>query len=402
MATTVSVIQTRANQFLRDTSTNSVSAADRLRAISIAVQEIMSDWGFDASNKRFAFDYFDTLNYYDITTDVPRFLEPVDLRKEEEDHIEQFTRKTPREIALEINSPEEPSFAIERRDEKNFLGISLAAKNTAVTLHSCDSLTSDGTWAVDATNSDATNLTLDEVEFKEGTGSLNFDADVSQSANNRATIDNDDMTAVDLSDHINLSSLLAWIWIPESTDFTSVTAYWGSSSTVYWSASVTTDVFGAAWAEGAWNRIKVDWDSATQTGTVDNAAIDFLRFDFNYAAAYADQTDFRLDRILMVRPEKLYLHYNSWTIGETTAGVALSEFAATTDVPFYSGLYDFFDNYVAMRSAAILFRQMGLNDDAMLMDSQAEMEKRRLKKKFPNTTQKMTKSFKVQGLDFSS
>jgi len=397
MATTLATIESRTNQAIRDTTTNSISAADRLRAYSISVQDLMSEWGFGLTQKKYTLPYFDTVNTYNITSATTKFLEPIDIRKD--DQTEPFHRKSAREVNIEIDSPEEPSFAVERLDNRIDLLISYTSKYSATTLHNCDSLTANGTWSADTTNSDATNLTLDTVEYKQGSGCLNFDADVSQSANNRSTISNSDMDEIDLTDDENLSSLLARIYVLDVTNFTSITAYWGSSSTAYWSASVTTDILGAAWVDG-WNRIKINWADASKTGSPDVSAINYLRFDYNYAAEQADTTDFRLDEVLMVRPENLYLHYNSWQIGTTTAGVGLTEFAATSDIPFYSGMYDFFDNYVSMKSAAILFRQMGLTQDANDMETLSAIEKKKLIKIFPPVRLEVAKSFKVKGLNF--
>ena len=401
--TTVASIISRSDQLIRDTSNYSVTAADRLRAVSMAIQSLFVDFGFDQTNKTYQFNYYDTLNAYNITTAVPSYLDSVDLRLSKDgEHIVQFSRKTPRELATEINVIEDDSFAVEKYNNKNYLLISHVAKYQSVVLHDCESLTANGTWTADTSTSDATNLTLDEVEFEIGSASLNFDVDVSQSVNNRATIYNSSLDSVDLSDYENLAALLFRARIPESTSFSSITAYWGSSDSAYWSATVTSDAFSESITENQWQRYKVNWSDATMTGTPDSSAIDYLRFDFNYAGGYIDQTDFRLDDIRMARPEALKLFYNSWVIGTDTTGTTdLYEFTATTDIPFYSGQFDFFDNYVAMKTAAILFAEMGLQNDALFYETKSEVEKNRLKKKFPTTRLTPTKSFKVKGISWN-
>ena len=96
MATTIATTESRTNQIIRDTSTNSISAADRLRAYSIAVQDLMSEWGFGLTQKKYTLPYFDTVNIYNITSAATKFLEPVDIRKEESDNAELFSRKSAR------------------------------------------------------------------------------------------------------------------------------------------------------------------------------------------------------------------------------------------------------------------------------------------------------------------
>ena len=402
MATTISGIISKVDLILRDTSNNSVSAADRLLAISTAVQDIMGEFGFDHMNKTYSLSYLDTVNYYKLDTDITDLIEPIDLRRGEGENVEQFTRKNPRELAIEIaNGETENAFGIERKDRDTYLVVNYGSPHQAILLHDCDSLTSNGTWAVDATNSDATNLTLDSVEFKQGNGSLNFDADVSQSGDNRATIENSDMAAVDLSDEENLASLVFRVYIPDVTNFSSVTGYWGSSSSAYWSGSATTDINSNAFVNG-WNRIKVDWADATQTGTVDESAIDYLRFDLNYTGSQVDDTDFRIDDINMIRPETLTLFYQSAFLGtDTTGATNRTAFSATGDIPFYSGMYDYFDNPVAYRAASILFDEMGLPADSDRQNLAYQKAIRDLKKRFPSSTMRETSSFKVKGINFN-
>src|SRR3990167_6767830 len=173
MAITIADIQTLSNQYLRDTSTNSVSAADRLRAIGESIKQLYNEFGFDFSNETYNFDFLDTVNYYKLTSNVPDFLEPVDLRhRNEEDHRTIFSRKSSREFFSEITQAEDDTFATEVRDRTPYLGVIHSSKYSPTTLHNCDSVTANGTWAVDATNSDAITLTADDVEFEEGQASL--------------------------------------------------------------------------------------------------------------------------------------------------------------------------------------------------------------------------------------
>lgn len=395
MATDVKEVQDRVDQYLGDSSTDTLTANDRIRAITEAVRELYSELNPDFAIKTYEFSYYDTINLYDLSTDVPDFAIPTDMRNVTGNS---FTRKSAREISDEVaNGFEGSSFGIERKDRKNWLIISHTSEFLATTLHDCDSVTANGTWAVDSSGSDATNLTADTNEKKQGTASLNFDADVSQSGNNLATLENPDMTAHDLTNDEDLSSFIMWVYIPDVTNFTSVTVYWGSSSSAYWSATATTDAFGTAFSNG-WNRIRVDWTDATKTSTPDVTAINYLRVDFNYTSSLIDETDFRIDEILMVRPQTLTLHYQTAYIGETNGGTALQEFTTTTDVPHYSGMYDFWDVYAAFRATAILFRQLQELDMAREYDGLAQRELNRLKGKFPDSSLGITKNFKINQL----
>lgn len=404
MATTVLTVQNKVNQFLHgDTSTNSVSAADRLAAITTSVQELITEFGFDNQNATQSISYLDSVHTYNLTSSNPNFTEPIDLRRDSPYHNDFFTRKNPRDLAVEIdNGTTEPSFGIERKDQTTNLVVNFQPRFKALSIHPCDSLTSNGTWAADAVNSDATtaSLAVDTVDYKEGSASLIFNITVAQSVNNRATLSNSTLTPVNLTTDNGLSSWVMWVKIPDVTYFTSVTFYWGSSSTAYWSATVTTDLSGAAWKAG-WNRIKFDWSSATKTSTPDVTLINYLRIDYNYSASQADATGFHLDDIKLCRPENLTLFYESSYVGANSGGTKLFAFTATSDVPFYSGMYDYFDNVVAHRSAAILFAEMGLGMDAQAENAEVEKAKKNLMDRFPSSRLTETQNFKVRGLNWN-
>ena len=401
MSVTIGNIKSYVNQFIRDTSTYSVSDDDRNRAITAAIKELYTEQGADFSNRTYDFNFFDTINYYDITTTVPDLVEAHNIRyRNERLNKVSFIKKDDRDISVDINSePDEDSFAIEIKNRRKYLGIEHVSQYPKLNLHDTETLADNGTWTADTTTSDALNPTLDEVEYMEGygTASINFDISVAQSVNNRATIYNADMTAISLADYEDISSLLMWVYIPDVTNVTSVTAYWGSSATAYWSLAATTDIYGSAFANG-WNRIKFGWSSSTKTSTPDVTLINYVRVDINYSAGQADDTDFRIQNLIFVRPEKMTLYYQTIFVGMvgtsgSTAG--LSEFTADTNIPYFSGLYDFYDKYVAHKAAATLFRQMGLENDALMQDSKAEKEKKAIKKKFPSSHLEQTKAFKI-------
>jgi len=402
MATTISAVQTKVNNRLQDSSTNIWSASQRLSAISIATQEIMTELGLGEQVRQATLNYLDGIHYYNITSDIADNLDSVDLQRKEGLNYVPFVRKDPRSLAVDIDiGSTEEAFAIDKRDGNTYLLINHSSSYSAKLLESCDSLTSNGTWEVDSTNSDATNLTLDTVEYNQGSGSFNFDIDVSQSGNNKATLKITDFTSTDLSDDEDISSLVFDIYIPDVTYFSSVTAYLGSSTSAYWSGTATTDYSGASFTTGEWNTVSIAWSDMTPVGSGDSSAIDYLQFDFNYSASQGDDTDFRLDNIRMIRPESLIYKYQSSRVGVDNSGTDIYAFTATTDIPFYSGQYDYLDNTISFRAAAILFEDAGALGDADRMNGYYANSLSKIKKKFPNFLLKETKSFRVKGLNFN-
>ena len=284
MASSVSTIKTKTNQFFRDTSTNSVSDNDRLAAISMSVQQLMTDYGFDQSNLTHELDYFDGIHYYDITTVAPYFLDPVKLSRKvgTTSYLQDkyFSRKEPREIEVEIDACETTrSFAIEHKDGKTYLIVNFVPQYSK----SAIDITS-GTWSSDTTNGDATNVEIDDNK-------LYFDIDVSQSGGDAAIINNSTIPSMDLTKDENVSSWLFKLYLPEVGDITSVSLKWGTDSSNYWLNTTTTDYMGNALSDGE-NQILLDWTSATKIGTPTVSNIPYLSITISYDNTQGDDEGF--------------------------------------------------------------------------------------------------------------
>lgn len=403
MAVTVASIITNFDSYIGDTSNDRVSAAERLQYITEATVWLQEELGNDLQNATHTLNYFDTVHKYKVTSSIADLLEGADLRRGESDQMYSFAHKSSRELAEEIGQGDtESSWAIERHDSNAYLVVNHISKYGARTISDCDSLTSGGgTWALDTTNGDGTNLTIDVNEFKQGSASFNFDADVSQSGNNKVEIYNDDLDELDLSDYEDLASFIFWVYIPDTTEFSSITLYWGSDTSNYWSATVTTELNGAAWADG-WNRVKVNWADATATSSPDESAITYMQVDFNYTGSQIDDTDFRLDDILICRQEKLTFHYLSWYVGtDTTGATDRTAFSATTDIPFFSGQYDQYKYAVAHKAAAIAFQNLRLLQEAQYEQAEAERILDRVRTFIPSSRTPETKNFKIRGVNLT-
>ena len=402
MSITVASIVTNLDSFIGDTSTDRITAAERLQYITEGVIWLQESLLNDTQNATYSLNYFDNVHSYKVTSSITDLLEGADLRRSETDQGETFAHKSSRELAEEIGTGfGESAWGIERRDRDSFLIVNHQSKYSPLQVSNCDSLTAGGTWALDTTNGDGTNLTIDTVEFKQGSGAFNFDVTVAQTANNKAEIGTTDLTSLDLSDYEDLASWIFWVYIPENLNFTSITLYWGSSTSKYWSATVTTDIDAAAWVDG-WNRVKVNWADATKTSTPDKAAITYMQIDFNYAAGYTDDTDFRLDDITLVRAEKLTFHYISWNVGDTSASdsTKVKAFAATTNVPYFSGQYDQYKYAVAHKAASLIFASLRLKEESESEMLEAMRALQRAKNIIPSSKNPEIKSFKVRGVSF--
>lgn len=398
MAVTIANLITNVNTYFGDSSTDRISDAERYQALTEATVWLLEELGNDHNIKIYEVNFYDTVNYYKITSSVSDLLESADLRRGNADQSITATHRSAREMAEAIGQGSlQFAWSVERRDGDAYLAITLDTNNRANVVDDFDSL---GDWAADTTTSDATNVTLDVNEYVQGSASLNFDIDVSQSGNNRATIQNTTVPTQDLSAYEDIGSWIFDAFIPDSLTITSYTMYWGSDTSNYWSATVTTDIDGAALTDG-WNTIKLDWANATQTGSPDITATTYLAIQVNYSAGQVDDTDFRLDYLRIVNAEKLKYHYLSWDIGRTNAGADISAYTAGTDIPFYSGQYDQYKYAVAHKAASILFFAVRLRDEALIEEREAMSAIKRLGTIFPSSKIPESHSFKVAGINFN-
>ncbi len=165
------------------------------------------------------------------------------------------------------------------------------AKNLVAGLlvNGCDSLTANGTWVV---GGDATNLTLDTLNYVYGGASLNFDV---TGAGTTAYLENTTQSAIDLSRDEDQGYEFVYAFIPDGTTVTSFSLRWGSSSANYWSSTVTANQDSTAFQTG-WNLLAFPWSSATETGTPDAEAVDYVRFTVTYDGDAA--THLRLNSIV--------------------------------------------------------------------------------------------------------
>jgi len=404
MALTVASIVNNLDSYIGDVSNDRITAAERLQYITEATVWLQEELQNDLQIATYALNYYDNVHTYKVTTSIASLLEGADLRRSEEDQTQTFAHKSSKELAEEIGQNfTESSWAIERRDNNSYLVVNHQSKYSPLTIAGFDAIDSGGgTWALDATNGDGLNLTVDTNEKKQGSGSLNFDISVAQTANNKVILKNTTLTALDLSDYEDLGAFVFWVYLPTVTYFSSITLYWGTTSSAYWSATVTTDASGSSFS-GGWNRVAVKWEDATKTSAPDAASITYAQLDINYTASQGDDTDFRFDDLTLIRPEKLTFSYLSWYVGETSTADAtkLVAFAATTNVPYFSGQYDQYKYPVAHKAASLVFQSMRLSNEMQFELGEALRTLGNVKTIHPSSKSVETKSFKVRGINFN-
>ena len=366
MSTNISSIQTLGDYFRRsdETGTPNITAAKKLEAAALACEDIQGQALFRFTQRVQRFDYLDgesdyvmsdNATNYEASVRIPDFRAIKDLRLSV-GHDNDFDYIDPDQFSIIYGAGKtDKVYTVEHRDGSPVLRVNQADIGSKTTIHEAADHDEDGTWTADTTNSDATNVGTDTIAYVNHSGSVKFDVDVSQSGNDKATIYNSDMTAVDLSDYQNTGIIRMWLYIPEVTDdtsqyVTSVEFRWGSSDSAYWSQTVAQPANQRNFTD-RWNLLEFNWRDATETGTVDETAIDYLLVTVNYSANQADDIGFRINDIRIYNPKEMKLvYFSSFTVRSNAGvGVWMSRATSTSDLILapdqYKNLYAFAYNY---------------------------------------------------------
>jgi hypothetical protein len=187
------------------------------------------------------------------------------------------------------------------------------------TLHTMNSVTSNGTWSAVGS---ATGVIANTIFKITGSGSIEFDLVTTGDG-----IQNTTMTAIDMTDEDEVSDIFAWVYFGTTVGLTSISGIWGNDLTAnYWtSVAQTTQADGTAFKAG-WNLIKLPWSTATETGTVDPTTIDSFKLTFACSVA---KNNIRVDNILFSIGRNFDIKYYSKFLFKNSAGTYIS--IPTTD-----------------------------------------------------------------------
>ena len=262
----------------------------------------------------------DDLNDYALPGDYKKLIDliPQDNRDNWDNAYRNLAGQFDREKAIRNRV-----LSIEGSEGSKIIRINWKTRTPKV-LNSMNSHTSNGTWSVVA---GATNLALDEIYKRKGSASIRFDVAATGDG-----IDNDDMTAVSLSDEDEIADVLFDLYIEDATDLariTSITTRWGNDLTTnYWvGVAQTTQADGSALQVG-WNEIKVPWSTATETGTVAPATIDSFRFTLTVTAAV---TKLRIDNVRFSIGRPFEMKYYSKYLLKNSAGTWIQKTTSESD-----------------------------------------------------------------------
>lgn len=329
MNTTLEDLFSEINDNIRNITTGSLDNLKRVRAVNWVLQDLQSFGDWNTSRRTKEFEFIGGLSEYSLknliettalandgSTDVSDFKNPYDLRI-----IDEANRPFEYRDIKDVRSHIQNRRVFNEYGRDGDLLIINHPKSTSNLVHNCDSLTANGIWTA---SGNASNLTIDEVVFKQGSGSLNFD-----SAGTSLILTNTTLSpSFDLSTLENKSTWLVWVYLPTLTNFSSVGLRWGGDVTTnYWEKTETARASGESLQVG-WNQFAFRWADATPSGTPVSTAIDSLRVEITYSSSVTD-TDFRVDDIKVSKTKTFALDYYSHSLVQTTGEDRQVEFEIT-------------------------------------------------------------------------
>ena len=359
MSVTINNVIQLIDSYTGEDTTQRISTQERYDALTEAAVMMKQKMKGDMSNMTYAVDYIPGVYYYKISPTTFNVLATGDLRVDEFDHSGAklhvpFHRIGSDKINEDIDKGRhDGTYALDRYDKELYLVINHTSVNTRTQVSDCGSTT--GVTLDD----DATSLVLDSNETIDG-NALKFTIDVSNSGNDYATINIP--VELDVTNLKDIANIVASVYLEDPSEVSSIQIKLMEDASNYYSYTSTSPFNETSFVIG-WNKIVGQWIDFTTTGTPDDTAIASCEITINYSSSQTDMIA-RVDEIFLATPAKLKFHYLGYSVGNDTTGDEITEFSATSDVPYYSGQYDNAKFAHARFAATILLENLRLHDQA--------------------------------------
>lgn len=266
----------------------------------------------------------------------------------------------------------------------------LRSNDSQAVIHNMDDHDANGTWA---TTLDASLISTDLDVFIEGDGSVRFAMDQSATTVTTGILTNPNMDSVDLTDYDN-GSVFVYVYAPSVTSLTNFILRIGNSASVYFEKTVTVTNENLAFHTG-WMLLRFDLASATETGSVDLSAIDYVRLTLTRTGSVAG-TDWRYDYIVARRGVFAEVWYYSKYGWQTSAGSYLENSTANTDkVNCDTEEYELY----VLKGKQLLAEDLKLFDEAELYRTRYERAKENYKTRYPSERLQIKQTYYDFGSD---
>jgi len=285
----------------------------------------------------------DDLQNYTLPSDYKKLIDLGNVEGRESS--DRASRVGAEPFSSELNIKNQ-KISIESNEGTKYLRINWKAEG-AKTLHTMDSLTTNGTIAVVGT---ATGLKANTQYKLSGTASIEFDL-VTTGDGIQCT----GMTAVDLEDEETYADIIIPVYLSDPSTITSFTFITGNDlTTAYWTfVAQTAQADGTAFRAG-WNYLSFPWTTATKTGSVTATAFDAWKL----TVAGTALNNIRVDNILVSLGRLFNIKYYSKYLFRNSSGTWMSIPSNDTDTVQVSDIsYQIF----LLECLIAIYQQMKMN-----------------------------------------
>jgi len=382
MSTNLSALNTVINDRRRDVSANSIDMTTvGFRAINstLEIWNEIHDWPWTI--KQVNFNYNPGVDTYALDSIVTDFKYALTLKfYKPGQRITEFTMVSP--LRFDSAFLWSRRFAVQVVAGVQTLRMKSVDGNNAA-LNTATAYNQNGTWV------GASAIGTVGTDSYEG---FSLGASVSFLYNGTSgTLTNDGNTyttfkPVDMTTYNNRSNIYFDIDFSSVTNLSSLTLKWGTDSSNYFTATVTTDYLSNAFTTG-WIRIKIPWSSVpTTVGTPIISSIKYLQLTVSTTGSN-NLGLVRVQNFFVSENVPVVLTYYSTNMVTTLAGAQAQIFAsaaATTDTPLWSGRWDMASEPFINSVLEILFWITGETTDMMIAKSKIAEIVKPLKERYPS------------------
>lgn len=218
--------------------------------------------------------------------------------------------------------------ALDETNDIDTLKIATNLDDQKITLSTLDSLTAGGgTWV---TVGGFTSLVVDTDDFLSENACLSGSID--GTAVTTAGIQNTGLNSTDVSLYMNGNgAAFAYVKINDPTNLTSYTLQFGSSSSNYYSKTVTTQNNGAAFVAG-WNLLRFDLVSLGTSGTPDKTKVTYASIFMTKTTGKVSESGYKFDSLVFRRGAIYNIRYYSRFGWQNAAGAYIENSTDDTDM----------------------------------------------------------------------
>lgn len=379
--TTLGTMITTINDRRRDSSNQSVDmTAAGFRAINSALQIWNNNHDWDWTIKTVEFQYNPNIDTYALDSIVTDFKAPLTL-KYFKPHYKTKEFWMVSQLRFDSAYLWSSRFAIQ-----NIAGVQTLRVKTVdghkASVNTATQYNSNGTWV------GASGISGAYTDQYEG---YSYPSSVAFLLSNTGTLTNDGsiyptFTPVDLTIYQNRSNLYFDIDIPSGGVPSSLTLKWGTDSSNYFTATMTTDYLGNTFETG-WTRIKVPWSSLpTTVGTPTITAIKYLQL--TVTTGPVTQCLYRVQNFFVSENIPLVLTYYSTNMvadnADSTQYQIFQDSTHTSDFPLWSGRWDAVTEPFINSVLEIIFFITGEMNDFSVVEKKVIALMEPIKKHYPS------------------